>query len=151
MSIGLSHNKFLAKIASDLDKQPRGFAVSSARRKTLPFLASRPVSQIWGVGKAMQADLLPRPASPRSRQLQKMEKVDLMRRFGSMGARLYHLARGEDSRRVSPDEEIKSISAETTFNDDLRTVTKSSASCGNSPRRFSRRAKAKGMAGATVT
>ena len=54
VSVGLSHNKFLAKIASDLDK-PRGFAVIG-RAETHGFLAARPVSQIWGVGKAMQAD-----------------------------------------------------------------------------------------------
>ena len=55
VSIGLSHNKFLAKIASDLDK-PRGFAVIG-RAETLAFLAAQPVSVIWGVGKATQERL----------------------------------------------------------------------------------------------
>jgi DNA polymerase-4 len=148
VSIGLSHNKFLAKIASDLDK-PRGFAVIG-RGETLSFLASRPVSQIWGVGKAMQAELQ-RAGVVSIGQLQKMDKADLMRRFGSMGVRLYHLSRGEDGRRVSPDEEIKSISAESTFNDDIRDSHELERILWRLAEKVSRRAKAKGMAGSTVT
>jgi DNA polymerase-4 len=148
VSIGLSHNKFLAKIASDLDK-PRGFAVIG-RAETLAFLAARPVSQIWGVGRAMQAELA-RAGIVSVAQLQKMEKVDLMRRFGSMGVRLYHLSRGEDHRRVSPDEEIKSISAETTFNDDIRDGAELERILWRLAEKVSRRAKAKEMAGSTVT
>jgi DNA polymerase-4 len=148
VSIGLSHNKFLAKIASDLDK-PRGFAVIG-RAETLSFLASRPVSQIWGVGKAMQAELQ-RAGVVSIGQLQKMDKADLMRRFGSMGVRLYHLSRGEDGRRVSPDEEIKSISAESTFNDDIRDSHELERILWRLAEKVSRRAKAKGMAGSTVT
>jgi DNA polymerase-4 len=148
VSIGLSHNKFLAKIASDLDK-PRGFAVIG-RAETLAFLAARPVSQIWGVGRAMQAELA-RAGIVSVAQLQKMEKVDLMRRFGSMGVRLYHLSRGEDHRRVSSDEEIKSISAETTFNDDIRDRAELERILWRLSEKVSRRAKAKEMAGSTVT
>jgi DNA polymerase-4 len=148
VSIGLSHNKFLAKIASDLDK-PRGFAVIG-RAEALAFLASRPVSQIWGVGKAMQAELA-RAGIVSVAQLQTMEKVDLMRRFGSMGARLYHLSRGEDDRRVSPDEEIRSISAETTFAHDIRDGGELERILWRLCEKVSRRAKAKGLAGSTVT
>ena len=148
VSIGLSHNKFLAKIASDLDK-PRGFAVIG-RAETLAFLASRPVSQIWGVGKAMQAELAGAGIVSVA-QLQKMEKTDLMRRFGAMGARLYHLSRGEDDRRVSPDEEIRSISAETTFNDAIRDHAELERILWRLAEKVSRRAKAKGLAGSTVT
>jgi len=148
VSIGLSHNKFLAKIASDLDK-PRGFAVIG-RAEALAFLASRPVSQIWGVGKAMQAELA-RAGIVSVAQLQTMEKVDLMRRFGSMGARLYHLSRGEDDRRVSPDEEIRSISAETTFAQDIRDGGELERILWRLCEKVSRRAKAKGLAGSTVT
>ncbi len=148
VSIGLSHNKFLAKIASDLDK-PRGFAVIG-HAETPAFLASRPVSQIWGVGKAMQAELA-RAGIVSVAQLQTMEKVDLMRRFGSMGARLYHLSRGEDDRRVSPDEEIRSISAETTFAHDIRDGGELERILWRLCEKVSRRAKAKGLAGSTVT
>jgi len=148
VSIGLSHNKFLAKIASDLDK-PRGFAVIG-RAETHAFLAARPVSQIWGVGKAMQAELQ-RAGVVSIGQLQKMEQADLMHRFGSMGVRLYRLSRGEDDRRVSPDEEIKSISAETTFNDDIRDGHELERILWRLAEKVSRRAKAKCMAGSTVT
>src|SRR5690606_29453753 len=55
VSIGLSHNKFLAKIASDLDK-PRGFSVIG-QAETMSFLADKPVGMIWGVGRAMQDKL----------------------------------------------------------------------------------------------
>src|SRR5260221_7938055 len=115
-SVGLSYNKYLAKVASDLEK-PRGFSVIG-RSEAKAFLAERPVSLIWGVGKAMQAEL-ERGGITRIGQLQAMERGDLMKRYGSMGARLYHLSRGEDYRSVSTDDSSKSISAETTFNHDL--------------------------------
>ncbi|WP_212761105.1 DNA polymerase thumb domain-containing protein, partial [Escherichia coli] len=79
-------------IASDLDK-PRGFAVIG-RAETLSFLAAKPVSLIWGVGKALEAKLA-RDGITRIAQLQKMEENDLMARYGSMGRRLWRLARGE--------------------------------------------------------
>ncbi len=116
VSVGLSHNKFLAKIASDLRK-PRGFSVIG-REETLRFLADKPISMIWGVGEAamrvLEADRLRTIG-----QLQEMSEEDLLRRYGSMGQRLYRLSRGIDARSVSPRGEAKSISAETTFNTDL--------------------------------
>lgn len=114
-SIGLSHNKFLAKIASDLDK-PRGFSVIG-RAETQGFLAARPVRIIWGVGTATQAAL--EAAGIRTiADLLRWDRADLVARFGSMGDRLYALARGEDRRRVMRDEMPKSISKETTFFED---------------------------------
>src|SRR5947208_13363613 len=88
VSIGLSHNKFLAKIASDLEK-PRGFSVIGTR-ETKAFLASKSVGLIWGVGKVLQAELA-RDGITLIGQIQERSKADLMRRYGSMGARLYHL------------------------------------------------------------
>jgi DNA polymerase-4 len=116
VSIGLSHNKFLAKIASDL-KKPRGFAVIG-RAETLSFLAEKPVSLIWGVGKVMR-EKLQQDGLATIGQLQTMEEMELARRYGKMGAHLFHLARGDDRRKVDPDEEAKSISAETTFDVDI--------------------------------
>ncbi|MEX6507886.1 DNA polymerase IV [Jiella sp. M17.18] len=116
VSVGLSHNKFLAKVASDLDK-PRGFSVIG-RAETIGFLADKPIALIWGVGAAMDRTL----ASDGLRtigQLQTMEETDLMKRYGEMGRRLFCLSRGIDSRAVNPRGEAKSISAETTFNSDL--------------------------------
>ncbi|MEL6794529.1 MAG: DNA polymerase IV, partial [Pseudomonadota bacterium] len=147
-SVGLSHNKFLAKIASDLDK-PRGFSVIGAA-ETLDFLAPQPVSLIWGVGKALQAklkgdglntiaDLRARPAD------------ELMARYGSMGKRLSELAVGEDHRSISADSAMKSISAETTFNEDIGDEAMLDAHIYRLAVRVADRAKAKEIAGRTVT
>ncbi len=147
VSIGLAHNKFLAKIASDFDK-PRGFSVI-AKEETLSFLAVQPVSLIWGVGRATQRALAKHGISSIA-QLQRMEKNDLMRRFGNMGARLYHLSRGEDNRRVSPLGGAKSISAETTFFEDIAEPDELSRRLWQLAEKVSRRAKASHMAGQTV-
>jgi DNA polymerase-4 len=147
VSIGLSHNKYLAKVASDLDK-PRGFSVIG-RAEARAFLAERPVSLIWGVGRALQESLACDGIS-RIGQLQTMERSDLMRRYGSIGARLYHLSRGEDVRHVSPDDESKSIGAETTFNEDISDAKALERILWRMCERVSRRAKAEGMAGSTV-
>ncbi len=116
VSVGLSYCKFLAKVASDLQK-PRGFSVIG-RAEALEFLSLQPVTTIWGVGKAFAATL----ESDGIRligQLQTMEEGDLMRRYGTMGQRLYRLSRGIDERAVEPHDEAKSVSAETTFFDDI--------------------------------
>ncbi|MFC3165352.1 DNA polymerase IV [Ciceribacter thiooxidans] len=116
VSVGLSYCKFLAKVASDLQK-PRGFSVIG-EAEALDFLAPRPVTTIWGVGKAFAATL----ESDGIRtvgQLQTMEEADLMRRYGSIGQRLYRLSRGIDDRDVHPNEAAKSVSAETTFFEDI--------------------------------
>lgn len=147
-SVGLSYNKYLAKVASDLEK-PRGFSVLG-RAEALTFLASRPVSLIWGVGKAFQEELA-RNGITRIGQLQIMEKTELVRRYGSMGARLYHLARGEDQRKVSPDGDTKSISAETTFNTDIGDFGELERILWRLAEKVSRRAKRDGLAGTTVT
>ena len=146
-SVGLSHNKFLAKLASDLEK-PRGFSVLG-KAETLSFLASKPVGFIWGVGKAMQ-EVLAKGGITMISQLQQMEKNDLMRRYGSMGARLYHLSRGEDQRIVSTDDHSKSISAETTFNTDIADRAELERILWPLAEKVSRRAKAEGVAGHTV-
>ncbi len=116
VSIGLSHNKFLAKIASDLDK-PRGFSVIG-KAETLQFLASRPVSSISGVGKAM-SERLAKDGLHTIGQLQTLALNELVRRHGRMGAHLHDLARGQDSRPVDPALPAKSISSETTFDEDI--------------------------------
>ncbi|MBV9523667.1 MAG: DNA polymerase IV, partial [Alphaproteobacteria bacterium] len=116
VSIGLSYNKFLAKIASDLDK-PRGFAVIG-RGEAMTFLAGRPTGLLWGVGPALQRRLA-RDGITRIGQLQEMKEIELAARYGAIGRRLARFARGEDDRRVQPDAPTKSISAETTFVRDL--------------------------------
>jgi len=116
VSVGLAPNKFLAKIASDLEK-PRGFSIIGAE-EAVRFLADKPVSLIWGVGKAFEAKLN-RDGIRRIADLQRADPAALFRRYGAEGARLHALARGEDRRRVIPHHPAKSISAETTFDTDI--------------------------------
>ncbi len=146
-SVGLSHNKFLAKIASDLDK-PRGFSVIG-RAETERFLEPRPVRIIWGVGTAMQT-ALERAGIRTIADLRRWDRADLMARFGQMGGRLYDLARGEDRRRVNRDERPKSISKETTFNTDITDPDLLDGHLWRLAEQVADRAKAKGLAGRTV-
>jgi DNA polymerase-4 len=148
VSIGLSYNKYLAKVASDLDK-PRGFSVLG-RAEAVAFLADRPVSLIWGVGKAMQSALA-RHGVTTIGQLQRMTKDELMRTYGSLGSRLFHLSRGEDYRRVSIDDDTKSIGSETTFFEDTRDYKELERLLWRQCERVSHRAKRHGHAGSTVT
>ncbi len=147
VSVGLSYNKYLAKVASDREK-PRGFSVIG-KAEAKAFLASQPIGLIWGVGKVTQAQLA-RDGLTFIGQIQAREKADLMRRYGSMGARLYHLARGEDVRPVSSDEESKSISAETTFDEDMGDFRALERILWRMCERVSRRAKAEHTAGQTI-
>ncbi|MBN9314308.1 MAG: DNA polymerase IV [Devosia sp.] len=148
ISVGLSHNKFLAKTASDLDK-PRGFAVIG-KAETIEFLARQPVSLIFGVGKVF-ADTLHRDGFDTIGQLQQADPIELMRRYGGAGNRLARLARGDDSRSVSPDDQMKTVSAETTFNADLKGFDELSTELLALCERLSERLKSKGIAGDTVT
>ncbi len=147
VSIGLSYNKFLAKVASDLDK-PRGFSVIG-QAEALDFLRKKPVGLIWGVGKAFQRKLS-RDGISTIGDLQVMEKNILLARYGTMGSRLYHLARGEDDRNVNPHGEAKSISAETTFNTDIAAQGELETILWKLCEKVSRRAKASGLAGTTA-
>jgi len=148
VSIGLSENKFLAKLASDLDK-PRGFSVLTQREATA-FLAEKPVTFIWGVGKAM-GETLARQGFRLIADLQRADETELMRRFGAEGLRLSRLARGIDARDVSPDRETKSVSAETTLESDLSAYRALERKLWRLSEKVSARLKIKDLAGATVT
>src|SRR5690606_38273125 len=115
-SVGLSYCKFLAKIASDLAK-PRGFSVIG-EKEALEFHAPKPVTMIWGVGKALGVTLEQNGIRTIG-QRQTIVRTALMRRYGAMGDRLYHLSRGQDERRVEPVHDVTSVSSETTFDKDL--------------------------------
>ncbi|MDP3898533.1 MAG: DNA polymerase IV [Mesorhizobium sp.] len=147
VSVGLSYCKFLAKVASDLNK-PRGFQVIG-EAEAVSFLAPQPVTLVWGVGKAFAATL-ERDGIRTIGQLQMLERNDLMRRYGSMGDRLYHLARGEDERRVHVEREAKSVSAETTFNDDLSSPEDLIPVLRALSEKVSARLKKSGIAGRTI-
>jgi DNA polymerase-4 len=148
VSIGLSCNKFLAKIASDLDK-PRGFAVMGAGEAPA-FLAPKPVGFIFGVGKASAARLA-RDGFHRIADLQQASEIEMMRRYGEEGRRLARLARGIDARKISADRETKSVSAETTFERDLSDFGALERILWTQADEVSARLKDKALAGATVT
>lgn len=147
-SVGLSHNKFLAKVASDLDK-PRGFSVIG-RAETAAFLAPRPVRLIWGIGPSGQ-EALERQGIRTIGDLLRWDRRDLHARFGSMGERLWNLARGEDHRPVRPDRDTKSISNETTFGTDTADRDLLDGHVWRMSEKVSSRAKAQNLAGRVIT
>lgn len=147
-SIGLSHNKFLAKVASDLEK-PRGFSVIG-KAETADFLRDKPVGLIWGVGQVTQTALKTAGIHTFA-DLLRWEREDLTARFGSMGERLWHLARGQDRRRVSANAPVKSVSKETTFFEDTSDPDILDGHLWRLSEQVADRCKAKGIAGRVVT
>ena len=147
-SIGLSYNKFLAKIASDLDK-PRGFAVIG-RGDAAGFLADKPVGLLWGGGAATQRRLAADGIALIG-QLRALDERELARRYGKMGARLARLSRGEDARHVEAVSQTKSISAETTFARDESDAEALARTLRPLCEEVSGRLKAAGLAAGTAT
>jgi DNA polymerase-4 len=148
VSVGLSYNKFMAKIASDLDK-PSGFSVLG-RRDGPDFLARQPTRIIWGVGAAF-AERLQRDGYQTVGDLASADPAVLARKYGETGLRLARLSRGEDSRSVRPVRETKSVSGETTFNEDIRDVARLEDVLWSLCERTSTRMKYQGLVGRTVT
>jgi DNA polymerase-4 len=148
VSIGLASNKFLAKIASDLDK-PRGFAVLGISEAPA-FLAPKPVSFIYGVGK-VSAERYARDGFKRIADLQQTSEIELMRRYGEEGRRLSRLSRGIDAREVSAERETKSVSSETTFDRDIADFRSLERILWSQTEEVSARLKSKELAGSTVT
>jgi DNA polymerase-4 len=148
VSIGLSVNKFIAKIASDLDK-PRGFAVLDQADATA-LLASRPVGFIFGVGPATEARLAQRGFRLIG-DLQRADQHDVMKQLGPEGHRLWRLARGIDDRRVIAERDAKTISNETTFDTDARDLATLEKVLWRLCEKVSARLKTGELAGATVT
>jgi DNA polymerase-4 len=148
VSIGLSGNKFLAKIASDLDK-PRGFAVLGVG-EAAAFLARKPVTTIFGVGK-MAEQRLARDGLRTIGDLQRAGESELRRRYGAEGVRLAQLAHGRDDRPVKAEREAKSISAETTFEEDIAEFRPLELRLWRLSEKVSARLKANDLAGTTVT
>lgn len=147
ISIGLSHNKFLSKIASDLDK-PRGMALIG-KAETDAFLKGKPVGMLSGVGPAMQQKLA-QEGIRKIDDLLRYSAKDLADRFGSMGLRLFDLSRGQDARKISARAPVKSISRETTFNEDTADAGVLDGYLWRLSVETADRAKAKGKAGRVV-
>jgi DNA polymerase IV len=148
VSIGLSCNKFLAKIASDLDK-PRGFtAIGPDEAPAL--LAPKPVTLIFGVGRVAQQRLA-RDGLRTIGDLQRTGEGELRRRYGAEGTRLWRLAHALDDRPVRAERESKSISAETTFERDIADFRALELQLWRLSEKVSLRLKRGELAGSTVT
>jgi DNA polymerase-4 len=147
VSIGLAPNKFLAKVASDLDK-PRGFSVIG--REAQAFLADKPVRILPGVGPAMVASL--EKAGYRTvGDLARVDPKALVERWGAHGLHLHNLSHGRDSRPVNPNEARKGISSETTFNEDLSGLEELEDILAALAEKVARQARQAGHAGWVVT
>ncbi|MGI9399226.1 MAG: DNA polymerase IV, partial [Paracoccaceae bacterium] len=143
-SIGLSHNKFLAKVASDLNK-PNGYSIIGAS-ETSSFLKDKSIRLIWGVGASTQK-LLEKAGIRTFSDLLRWDRKDLVNKFGSMGDRLWFLARGQDARVVSNNDRIKSISNETTLFENTNDLSVLEGHLWRLCEKVSSRAKLKGLAG----
>jgi DNA polymerase-4 len=148
VSIGLSCNKFLAKIASDLDK-PRGFAILGSN-EAAAFLAPKPLTLVLGVGKTAQQRFA-RDGLRTIGDIQRLGVHEMSRRYGPEGVRLATLALGIDNRPVQPERETKSISAETTFDCDVHEYRPLEIRLWQLCERVSLRLKHKALAGSTIT
>lgn len=146
LSIGLSHNKLLAKIASDLDK-PRGFS-AVGRAEAREFLAPMPVRVLPGVGPVME---------------RKLKQIDLctvgdiaqaapdqFATWGAAGRRLLAQAAGEDERVVTPEQEARSVSAELTLDANERDVDRLQIVLRQLVDNLSRRLRRQNLAGRVV-
>jgi DNA polymerase-4 len=148
VSVGLSHNKFLAKLASALEK-PHGFTIIGAA-ETVSFLAAQPVARIWGVGAVLQRRL-ERDGITRIGELQLIPEAELVRRYGKMGERLARLSYGRDSRHVEPGSGRKSLSSETTFAEDVSDAEGLKRILWRQSEKVSAGVKKEGIGGRTVT
>ncbi|HYW61744.1 MAG TPA: DNA polymerase IV [Bradyrhizobium sp.] len=148
VSVGLSCNKFLAKIASDLDK-PRGFAALD-QEEARALLADKPVGFIYGVGPATEEKLIQRGFRTIA-DLQRADEMELMRQFSAEGRRLWRLARGIDDRTVVADRGAKTISSETTFEADIRDFATLERLLWRLSEKVSSRLKTACLAGSTIT
>ncbi|MGL4496581.1 MAG: DNA polymerase IV [Beijerinckiaceae bacterium] len=148
VSVGLSYNKFLAKIASDLDK-PRGFSIIGMA-DAQAFLASKPVSILPGIGPATVARLKAAGIATIA-DIRRHDAAALMARIGSDGPRLHRLAHGIDARTVNPERETKSVSAETTFDTDIADPEELTATLLRLSEKVAFRLRKQGFAGRNVT
>ena len=148
VSVGLAANKFLAKTASDLDK-PRGFSVLG-QAEAASFLGPRPVTFLWGVGAAF-GERLARDGFQTIADLQRADATQLAKRYGAEGLRIARLAHGEDKRTVQPERTVKSVSAETTFETDIRDLRPLEQTLYALSEEVSGRLKREGISGRTVT
>lgn len=148
VSVGLAPNKFLAKLASDMNK-PRGFTVIGEADK-LATLAALPITRIYGIG-AKSAKKLQKDGLSEISQLQEMDEATLIRRYGEIGQRLYRLSRGIDTRQVNSRSKAKSVSSERTLAKDLADYASLEDKLWSLSESVAKDLKRKELAGLTIT
>ena len=147
VSIGLSYNKFLAKICSDIDK-PRGFSIIN-RLEAQSFLKDKPVEVIWGVGNTLK-NKLNNDGIRTIGQIREMDCSELIVKYGSIGSHIHKLSYAEDAREIKPFRKVKSISHETTFEKDTNDEVFLKKTLWDLCEKVSDRAKKRGLGGSTI-
>ena len=148
VSVGLAANKSLAKLASDQGK-PDGFFILN-QDKAAAWLADKPVSIIYGIGKKA-AQKLTDAGLPLCRDLAQAELGHLAQLLGKNAAFIQNLSKGIDTREVKVERQAKSISSETTFNKDISLESELKPIIERQAMRVSRRLKEKGLKGRVIT
>ena len=147
VSIGIAPNKFLAKIASDMDK-PKGFYVIGNNDKK-KFLTDKPITMLWGVGKATQK-IMEKDGIKTIGDLQKIKIDKLTKKYGAIGTRLAELAKGEDKRKIAKTTKAKSISSETTLHKDIANPKELMPMLRTAAQKVSKQLKKSNNAGQTI-
>ena len=147
-SAGVAPSKFVAKIASDMDK-PDGLTVVGPR-EVGTFLNPLPIEKMWGAGKVTR-EALERLGVRTFRDLSRISVSVLAQRFGKQGIKMHQLCRGLDHREVEPDREIKSVGHEETFASDIKDVEEARREILALSTRVARRLRRKGIEGKTIT
>jgi len=147
-SAGVSYNKFLAKVASDINK-PDGLTVIT-REQAPEFLASLAIGNFYGVGKVTEKKMHTLGIRI-GHDLLRFEKVELIRFFGKAGAFFYDIVRGVDDRPVSPSRGRKSIGTETTFQTDILELSEIQNILKNLARKVEQSMQRKDCSGSTLT
>ena len=118
-SAGVSFNKFLAKVASDINK-PDGMKVITPE-EAIPFLEGLPIEAFHGIGK-VTAEKMRRMGIFNGAGLKAYSELELVKRFGKVGRHYYRIVRADDEREVNPNRIRKSIGAERTYKDDISDI-----------------------------
>lgn len=148
VSVGLSDCKFLAKLASDMDK-PRGFSVIG-RAEAVARLAPLPIGRIWGVGPQSRKHFEAAGVATVG-DAQRLGEIEMMRRFGDEGRRVWRLAMAKDDRKVDPTHDLKSVSSETTYDADVGDLAHLERTLFALADKVSGRLKRTGIAGRSIT
>jgi len=147
-SAGVAANKFLAKIASDINK-PNGIKVITPEQAD-SFIEQLPIGKFYGIGIATEKKML-KLGIKLGKDLKKQSKTELIKNFGKSGYFYYNIAKGEDLRPVSPDRKRKSVGAEQTFQHDIQSIKHMRALLNDICKEVEKRLRKIEAAGKTVT